>query len=338
MQFCKTYKDIPEYIKSRLCDANVFYTPEYENNVLLRHQTIIYLWDEREILVARMKKVLFLKAAVLDSEPYIYGEGVNTKAFLDEAMQVLKDNGVQWTVCSTTAMFNNYPQKSRVVPSGDYVIDLSLSEEELWGNVHSKHRNSIRKGEKDGIVIQFGSNDEQIKDYSELSKETYERSNLDGSDVNYYKSLIEGLEKYTVLAFAKDAKDVLQSAGMFYYNKNIAYYLHGASVRKPSPGATNYLLWTTIMHFKQMGVRRFSFVGYHNNAEPGSKLDGIQRFKERFGGPLVPSYNFKYIQYKFAYKLFSIAMQLKSRNIFKTYKDSIDEQIEEFGYEDLNNN
>ena len=275
-----------------------------------------------------MKKVLFAKGAVLETEPHIMKNGGNEQEFLSDAMKALGKSGVQWTVCATTARFQSFPMGAIVVPCGNYIIDLSLSEEELFKNVHSKHRNTIRRGEKAELELKIG-HEELIEDYAKTAIETYERSGKSSVGYSYYKSLTDGLNDESVyFVIYKDGK--VQSGALFYYNTQVAYYLHGASINRPEPGATNYLMWRAILYFKEKGVKEFSFVGYRFDPDEGSKLEGIQRFKERFGGQLEKSYNFRVVQNKMVYKMYCLATQIKAKKPFEKYKDAIDEQIEKY--------
>ena len=326
--FSNGFDELPGNIKNLIRDANLFFSKEYEKNVIVRGQRLYYVWSESHVLVARVKKRLFLTAAVLESEPFKYNDGEGEKEFLTLAMKELKRNGVQWTVCATTARFQDYPEGSVVAPAGNYIVDLTLSEEELWSNVHSKHRNSIRRGEKANLKIRIGGA-ELLSDYVPISTETYSRSSKTTPGFEYYNNLMKSLDNNICIFMSyKDGQP--QSGGMFYYNKQMAYYLHGASIGRPEPGSTNYLLWKAMLYFKEKGVKQFSFVGYHYDPEAGSKLDGIQRFKERFGGQLEQCFNFRYVQNYLAYKIYCLAMQIKAKKPFEKYQDAIDKQVEKY--------
>lgn len=333
INFCYNYIDLPDFLKLRIKESNIFFTEAYEKNVKKRKQNLIYIWSDCNILVIRIKKVLFLQAGVLETEPFFYADSFNKdENFLNEAMEILKKLGIQWVVCSTTARFQNYPYNCKVVPCGNFILDLKLSVEELWKNVHSKHRNSIRRGEKNNLELKIGGL-ELIDEYILISNETYKRSGILDGDNNYYKNLINGLENNSnVFLVYKNGE--LQAGGLFYYNSSIAYYLHGASKSHPEPGSANYLLWKSILYFKEKRVSKFSFVGYRYNPEPNSKLEGIQRFKERFGGELEKSYNFRYEQNKIAYSIFCFIMKLKQKKLFQKYRDAVDEQL--YKYPELN--
>ena len=330
MNFCTSFADIPKQISERLDKAPVFYSESYEKNVLLRGQSVIYVWSDSRILFARVRKELFLKAALLECEPYLYNSEIceDEKSFLDEAMRTLKKTGVQWTITTNTARFQAYPNRARTILSGNHIIDLSLSEEELWARVHSKHRNSIRRGEKAEMLLDIGGV-ELVERYTPLANETYARSGQSETPASYYRAVIEGLDGQSlIMLLSKEGE--LQAGGMFLYSDAAAYYLHGASIGRPEPGSTNFLLWRTIMLMKEKGVKEFSFVGYHVGAEEGSKLDGIQKFKERFGGRLESCYSFKFIQSRAFYGLYCLAMRIRSKKPFKKYQDAIDEQLDRY--------
>lgn len=328
IHFSDGYDGLPENIKNIVEAATLFFSKEYEKNVIARGQRLYYVWSESYVLVARVKKQWFLKAAVLESETYKYSDGESEKEFLNLAMQELKRNGVQWTVCATTARLQEYPEGSVVAPAGNHIVDLTLSEEDLWSNVHSKHRNSIRRGEKSDLELKIGG-PELLSDYVPISIETYSRSSESVSGFDYYNGIMKSLDNnICIFMVYKDGNP--QSGGMFYYNEQMAYYLHGASIGRPEPGSTNYLLWKAMLYFKEKGVKKFSFVGYHYDPEPGSKLDGIQRFKERFGGQLEKCFNFRYEQNHFAYELYCFAMQVKTRKPFEKYRDAIDLQVDKY--------
>ena len=334
MNMCYAYGNLPDEIKLSLSNANVFFSEEYYLNVLNRGQKQLFLWSDRFILVARIKSKFFLKCALLESEPFRY-DGINDeddnivlKDFLNQVMVELKKEKITWTITTNTSRFQAYPDNSKCILSGNYIIDLTLSEEELWQKVHSKHRNSIRRGEKSNLTFKVGDID-LVEEYTGMANETYKRSGGNETDSKYYFSLIEKLDKKSRIVIAYK-NSVPQAAGMFIFNKKIAYYLHGASVARPEPGSTNYLLWKTIIDMKNCGIEKFSFVGYHFNPEAGSKLEGIQNFKSRFGGYLEQCYSFKFIHKPFCYKMYCFAMRLRSGKITKKYQDAIDTQINNF--------
>ena len=70
------------------------------------------------------------------------------------------------------------------------------------------------------------------------------------------------------------------------FDQKRAYYSHGGSVDKPIAG--------TMIYFKNLGLEEYDFVGARINPPKGSKLEGIQLFKKRFGATLHQGYMWKY--------------------------------------------
>lgn len=335
MNFVKNYNELPLELTKKFKYGNIFFTKEYQNNAHYRNQEVYYLWNDNYAISIRIKKEAFLKAGIFMTEPLCIGtfDKNEEKQFIDEVVFILRKSNVQWILCDRTSRFQIYPTGSKVVPNGNYIIDLTLSEDELWGNVHSKHRNVIRKAEKCDVQIKIGGI-ELLKYYVPIADITYARSEKRNASLNYYKSTLIGIENNILIVLAIKDNEV-QAGGIFFFNDSMAYYVHGASKNQPHTGAANLLLWKTMLHLKEFNVKKFSFVGYRHNEASGSKLYGIQKFKERFGGILEESYNFKVINDKFKYSLYCLIMQFKSKNKLIRYKDSIDEQAKEFP--ELNN-
>lgn len=330
MNIAKNYNELSINLVEKFHNGNIFFSEEYEKNVKYRKQSIIYLWNDNYAISIRIKKELFLKAGIFMTEPLCIGiyDKNTEKEFIDEVVKELKKANIQWIICDRTSRFQIYPTDSKVVLNGNHIIDLTQSEDELWNNVHTKHRNVIKRAKKDGVEIRFGGM-ELLIEYVPIANITYARSKKKDAGYNYYKSILTELENKSLVVLAlKD--DEVQAGGIFFYNEAIGYYIHGASKDRPYIGSANLLLWETMLYLKKLSVKEFSFVGYHHNAEPDSKLHGIQRFKERFGGSLEISYNFKVINDKLLHSFYCLVMQLKSENKLKKYRDAIDEQLHEF--------
>jgi len=331
MNYTSDRNTLPEAIQSKLCDANIFFSDAYDRYTRNRGEETIYFWNNKEILPLRIKHAFFLTGGVFDTEPFCLEENVGEEEkqnFLDSVCFLLKKVKVHWVVCSQTSSFIVYPRYAKVVPKGNLIVDLQLSEEKLFQNIHSKHKNSIRRAEKNDVRILYNTK-EVLNDYRKIEVETWKRSGGKGRTIAYFDGIFESLPNNADFSVAYKDGDP-QAGGVFLYNTAMGYYLHGSTKSKPEPGAANYLLWNEMLRLKENGTRMFNFVGYRLNPDENSKLYGIQHFKERFGGIIYPSFNFRYVSNNFMYKLYCLAMQLKSHNKFKKYKDAIDEQIAKY--------
>lgn len=176
---------------------------------------------------------------------------------------------------------------NEIIKYGSHILDLSRSEEELWGGMHSKHRNVIRKAEKEGIIVEESSN---TKNYYYLSEETYKRSRGKGPEYQTLKRVYDYLNPIGMckVFFAKQGDKLISGAFMLICGKKVTYW-HGATCDDPPTGASNLLHWEMLKRFKNENYRWYDFGGAYLGREEG-KGKNISRFKERFGGNLEVFY------------------------------------------------
>jgi lipid II:glycine glycyltransferase (peptidoglycan interpeptide bridge formation enzyme) len=71
----------------------------------------------------------------------------------------------------------------------------------------------------------------------------------------------------------------------------------------------NLLQWEAIKRFRNLGVKRYDFVGVRINPEEGSKQEGLMTFKQRFGGYLAKGFMWKYSLSPLKYAVYSQAVK-----------------------------
>ena len=311
---------------------NVFYSDSVFKGYNKPGEELIFLYSEKYIVPVTISKRSIFKYAHITVEPAVIKDGKETlKTFLDDVCKYLRDEvKVQWiNQTSPSSFFMDYPVGAKHIPFGSHVIDLSLSEEDLWKNVHSKHRNVIKKAEKDGVVIECGRTQKLAEDYHSIDVDTWNRSNKSAATENHWKDLMETMGENCIIYIAYlDGEP--QSGAFFYCNKQMCYYMYGANKNNPHIGSGNLLQWKAILHMKERGVKKYSFVGCRINEDENSKYHGIQRFKERFGGEIIHGYMFKTEFNPLMRKLFDFAVTLQNLRVahkWVPYKDIIDQEI-----------
>lgn len=290
-----------------------------------------YFVEGNIILPYVITKSKFLKTLYFPVEILGEKDFEKQKDFLDRIPSFVKKNfNIAIIRTGNTAVFNCYPRNAKYCKFGSYIIDLSKSEDELFSMLHSKHRNVIRKAQKDGIVIKHGA--DYQKDVIALMRDTYTRQGMSSSLDNNYLSRMNDLGEHVSYWIATDAQGVLQGSAIFLWNKdNSCYYLHGGSAQHTATGAMNLLIWEAMVYMKSEGVKYFDFVGARIAPEPGSKLEGIQRFKERFGSTLKVGYAFELAINKPLYDLYKLLLKIKCFIMRTKYTKSIVEQEIERG-------
>jgi lipid II:glycine glycyltransferase (peptidoglycan interpeptide bridge formation enzyme) len=199
-----------------------------------------------------------------------------------------------------------------------------IDEEELWNNLHVKHRNVIRNSIKKGVEIVI--NPKNLDDLYDLMKLTMDRSNIwffTRPEFNLYMTKMEGKQMYFIAYY----NGVAQGCAIMPFSNHASYYSYGGSVKRPLTGAINYMHWEAIKYFKSLGVRSYDFVGARIKPVKGSKLEGIQRFKSRFGGELIIGYLWKFPLNKTNYRIFRFLLMCKKRTFVNFTQDVIDQEL-----------
>jgi hypothetical protein len=230
------------------------------------------------------------------------------KLFLNGIISYFKTKNIDLIIQPTTnTLFEDIPDNSVYAQYGDYKINLSIDIDQLWKNVHTKHRNSIRKGIKNNVLIKEGVEYADIA--YDLIKLTFNRSGKSYMSKMQFFNLINSLDS-NVKVFIAFHENTPQGCAVIPFSKHSAYYSHGGSINKPISGSLNYLQWHIIEYFKKHETKTYSLVGARVNPKKGSKSEGIQNFKKRFGATLDTGYLWKYsfnkpksLLYNTAYKL-----------------------------------
>jgi lipid II:glycine glycyltransferase (peptidoglycan interpeptide bridge formation enzyme) len=186
----------------------------------------------------------------------------------------------------THVVFHKAPPETLSCGFGTWFIPLQeKSEEELWNCLHSKNRNVIRNAQKHEVEIKEGR--DQLETFQRLYVSTMQRSSMYAETLSEFKNMYELIGPAHILCAVAYYQGMPQGGVLMPYSEAGAYYLHGASASKPEVnGAMNYLHWELICRMKRAGVRRYDFVGTRLSDTEGTRLQGIQQFKERFGSTL----------------------------------------------------
>jgi hypothetical protein len=280
------------------------------------------------VLPFAIKSRLVFKSLVFTSDTiYMSPEaGVDQeKEFLNGVIKYFYSKKIDFIQQPAThVVFNTYPDNSIFSPFGTYQLDLQPSIETLWDNVHSKHRNVIRNAEKNSVRIDKGICNKDIA--YKLLKDTMDRSEMSFPENNSYNQLITSLGKYVEIFVAYNDNEP-QGCAVIPYSEYCAYYLWGGSSNKPFQGSMNLLQWEIIKHFKSIGVKKYDFVGARISPQEGSRLEGIQRFKVRFGATMRTGFLWKYICNPISYKLYRSASKIKNWNYRSIQGDIIDQEL-----------
>ena len=196
-----------------------------------------------------------------------------------------------------------------------YTIDLEKSEEELQEAMIRKHRQYIRKAEREGVVIKRVTEGNLDAMY-DLYLETAARAGFGLHSKEYYQSLFEQFGGANYLYYAEvEGKSEgflwLAAAG------KTAYELYGGISSVGGENKVNYLLkWHAMTELKSVGYDLYDFNGRLN--------EGVSQFKVGFGPDETDwigtyDYVFNQLGYQIWERLWPVAKPV-GRRIMKAIK------------------
>ncbi len=213
------------------------------------------------------------------------------KEFLNSAAGFLRKNAVDFIVQPTVnALFRTYPDRAIQAPYGNYVLDLMLSEQELWNAMHIRHRQSVKAAVKAKVEIR--QDNTQIDQAHRMIAESLGRSGLAAYERDRFTTMISGLGD-RVRIFTAWQGDECQCCAVLPFSRAGASYIYGGRSAGADQGAHHLLHWEAIRYFKGIGVPRYDFHGARLKPAPGSKQAGIGKFKARFGSRMETGYLWK---------------------------------------------
>ncbi|MBU3175921.1 peptidoglycan bridge formation glycyltransferase FemA/FemB family protein [Clostridium estertheticum] len=326
-------EELPTGILNKIDKTNMFYTDDYANLIKDQGGKVYYIYTCNYIMPISIMKSYIFKWANILSECYSLSDykSESVREFLDVCMEYMKKKlKIEFVEMSPTyAFFEDYPTKGKRIPFGSHVIDLTQTEDEIYNNMKSRCKKSIKTAQNKELTIKRGRL-EILNDYLKIDKETWKRSNINDDHTKLYTEIIENLPNNAII-FITYLGDEAQGGAIYFYDHNICNSIYGARKNKPVNGSRNFLHWEVMKYMKKEGVSLFSLVGCRINEDKNSKAHGIQMFKESFGPELKKSFLFKVVFNNFMYILYNFVRAIKTRNF---YKDIIDQEIHK--WKDIN--
>lgn len=194
-----------------------------------------------------------------------------------------------------------------VMDFGTYMVLLSPSEAEIWQKVRSHHRRAIRKAGKMGVEVRFELN---LTEFKELLDQTFARGGKrNRQGLPCLTAIQKNLKSNLILAGAYH-EGVLQSGVVVPYDESRGYFLLAATATACAPGSSNLLHWAVIKELKSRGVKGYDLGGARRLTDD-PRLQGIFKFKERFGGEFVDCYYWEKVVDQRAYTVYRALRRLR---------------------------
>ncbi|MDB6123750.1 MAG: uncharacterized protein JWQ71_2743 [Pedosphaera sp.] len=154
-------------------------------------------------------------------------------------------------------------------------IDLTQTEDKLFENMSKTCRWSIRKAEKNGIVIEEAQDMGFADDYSNQLEDVFaKQGRVPHFGLERVRALIQHVHPTGTLLLlrARDLEGRCIATGIFPGMNHHAFFWGGASWREHQKLLPNELLqWHAMKYWKNRGIKSYNMVG-------------TMEFKQKFGG------------------------------------------------------
>lgn len=185
---------------------------------------------------------------------------------------------------------------SDLQPPHTLVLDLTMSERELFARMHRKTRYNIRLAERKGVRVRRAEPSELGHWYA-IYRETMERKGTTIHGERFFDALVYsgdhqqrvpgGARSSLSLLLAEQAGE-LRSGMILAQQGGYALYLYGASTGEGRDTMSTYLLqWEAIRRARAQGATVYDFSGIPGDDNPAHPMHGLLRFKRGFGGRRV---------------------------------------------------
>ncbi|OGC06700.1 hypothetical protein A2230_01535 [candidate division WOR-1 bacterium RIFOXYA2_FULL_36_21] len=246
---------------------NLFYAPrgpivDFQNTQAL------------DFILAEMKKVAKKHNAILlKIDPQVKE---SEKCTVNSVQNVLKEKG--FVVC-----------KKQIQPRSTFIVDLTLSSEDLLKSFEEKTRYNIRLAAKKGVVVKELSTDDGVEVFYKIYQETCKRDNFLIHPLKYYQNIKKLLVDHALanifIAYLNEAP--IAAVYTFNFGSRL-WYMYGASLSKHRNVMPNHALhWHIIQWAKKRDFKSYDLFGIPSNPTKDHPLWGVYRFKKGFNGELV---------------------------------------------------
>ena len=146
--------------------------------------------------------------------------------------------------------------------------------------IHTKNRNVIKKGEKNGLEFVVDNDFKYLQEFEELYNSTMDKLEADGFyyfEPKYYEQLKSTIRN-RFLGIVKHEGKVIAGAIFFYQLPYGHYHLAGSDKASLKLSPNNFLLWGAAKELINRGVEQFHLGGGTNGSEDNS----LYQYKRKF--------------------------------------------------------
>ncbi|MDO8576163.1 MAG: peptidoglycan bridge formation glycyltransferase FemA/FemB family protein [bacterium] len=170
-------------------------------------------------------------------------------------------------------------------PELSWILDISKPEEQLLKEMRKTTRYTIKKMEKEGVLITQSTDPAAMEQFWSIYESTFERQQFTPFSQTYLQTEFELYSKDGQAVFFFGAhKDETVAAAIIIFWGGQAFYHHSGSKAGAGSNVSYLLQWRVIQEAKRRGCTLYNFWGIAPEDRPGHAWAGLSLFKKGFGG------------------------------------------------------
>jgi lipid II:glycine glycyltransferase (peptidoglycan interpeptide bridge formation enzyme) len=284
------------------------------------NDSVLFYTDNNTVIPCRIYTKLIFKFLKPYCPPYKNGKRLSDEdehEFLNEWVKYLKKTDVFHRVIQSYTMdvFSSYPDNSVHSPFGQIYFDLEkYTEDELFNKFASRYKRYIREIESAGDAIAIKTDSSQLDVLFKLYEDLHKSQNLYYDSYRYMSSMYKALAPTNCIITSLYYDGEVEGSLLVTHNSKEAYFLFGgATYPSKSNGSIKFLHWEVVRKLKQQNVKKAILGGYRLSQVKGTKLNGIQEFKIRFGAEVKKGFLWKMDLNPTMTKLYDMLISLQAR-------------------------
>ncbi len=172
-------------------------------------------------------------------------------------------------------------------PFAVYRINVDKTDDELLASYHSKARYSVRTSVKSGAVCRLGTR-EDIPTFRALLAETAKRDGFTARGEDYFFDMYDSLGKEAVKLFMIEYDGKAIAASVLIRCGGKTWHMYAGSSDDYKETLPNFLMqWEMMRWSRDNGAPLYDMRGIAGEGDKLRPIEGLVRFKKRFGGELA---------------------------------------------------
>lgn len=253
--------------------------------------------------------------------PVLQGEYLDKDAevaFIRQFEMFCTNNSICDFILPPSHHFTNFsavPDGNLGTRLGIIMLDLQREIDTIFKAFSPNYRNEMRKAETAGVSVY--TDNERFDEFYKLYKGVHARQHIYYESADELKNMLHhiGNDNY-MLVFSVLNGSITGAALILKAGVEAIYYHSGKTEIAELPGANKLLQFEVMKQLKAEGIKRYYLGGYRYTNTAGTKYEGLQNFKMRFGAEAKDGFNF-YSLIGWKYKLYTKVMEayLKMRGV-----------------------